>query len=508
MDYRDLADRDFGGDHVGTDNKVGLDKPPTPSPGFKGVPATDAQLHCHIPGCQEAIPIVLGGKKPKRKLQTCRAHRLAASVDIHGIPHRFCQHCTRMHELSEFDGDKHSCRSRLECRNERRRKRNRTEDQQQLDQGDSQPPPQPHATDIDEKHIEAPSGEARSSLSVQPLVQDHSAQPRSVERPQIVGGNVPPFGDEDFRSHSEIMRPAGIRGMVLHTQSSFTGPKVESRNIAAAYETMRRWESQQSVSTRGGDDTYQYRRFSDSHSSHASFDHFARQPRRSALGGNFGPHVESLLHTASEGYISPPSSERHCRVGHAHSAHGMPCWSTRSSRTGSDRGTCNPQAGRPGMNMQDSLDGSHDPTSARVAGLSDMLQRDEVAMDQHFYTSSSNNGFGSDTPLAHIASLQGLIHSEGSRGIPSGHMCMPIHSRRHTTYSGMDNAIPAGMAHRQQRLPPTSHQWMAHLSESRASVEVIPNRSSALADSDQVRRKSSNTSDGHTSQNPKTSMWP
>eukprot|EP00873_Tetraselmis_striata_P010961 jgi/Tetstr1/431225/TSEL_020936.t1 len=361
MDYRDLADRDFGGDHVGTDDKVGLDKPPTSSPGFKGVPATDAQLHCHIPGCQEAIPIVLGGKKPKRKLQTCRAHRLAASVDIHGIPHRFCQHCTRMHELSEFDGDKHSCRSRLECRNERRRKRNRTEDQQQLDQGDSQPPPQPHATDIDEKHIEAPSGE-------------------------IVGGNVPPFGDEDFRSHSEIMRPSGIRGMVLHTQSSFTGPTVESRNIAAAYETMRRWESQQSVSTRGGDDTYQYRRFSDSHSSHASFDHFARQPRRSALGGNFGPHVESLLHTASEGYISPPSSERHCR-------------------------------------------------------------RDEVAMDQHFYTSSSNNGFGSDTPLAHIASLQGLIHSEGSRGIPSGHMY-------------------------------------------------------------QVRRKSSNTSDGHTSQNPKTSMWP
>lgn len=194
MDYRDLADRDFGGDHVGTDDKVGLDKPPTSSPGesskspsiprlplfspnesdlssrfpmslratrlikllsayqstrsphlpwnsfcrpprcanlatpcclrssnigFKGVPATDAQLHCHIPGCQEAIPIVLGGKKPKRKLQTCRAHRLAASVDIHGIPHRFCQHCTRMHELSEFDGDKHSCRSRLECRNER-----------------------------------------------------------------------------------------------------------------------------------------------------------------------------------------------------------------------------------------------------------------------------------------------------------------------------------------------------------------------------------------------------
>eukprot|EP00873_Tetraselmis_striata_P010960 jgi/Tetstr1/431224/TSEL_020936.t2 len=83
MDYRDLADRDFGGDHVGTDDKVGLDKPPTSSPGFKGVPATDAQLHCHIPGCQEAIPIVLGGKKPKRKLQTCPVAR-GSSAETRG----------------------------------------------------------------------------------------------------------------------------------------------------------------------------------------------------------------------------------------------------------------------------------------------------------------------------------------------------------------------------------------------------------------------------------------
>ena len=40
-----------------------------------------------------------------------------------GIEQRFCQQCGRFHLLTEYDGDKRSCRARLEKHNARRRKK-------------------------------------------------------------------------------------------------------------------------------------------------------------------------------------------------------------------------------------------------------------------------------------------------------------------------------------------------------------------------------------------------
>nr|WCD39367.1 squamosa promoter binding-like protein 17 [Cenchrus americanus] len=49
-------------------------------------------------------------------------HTKTPRVVVAGIEQRFCQQCSRFHELSEFDQGKRSCRRRLIGHNERRRK--------------------------------------------------------------------------------------------------------------------------------------------------------------------------------------------------------------------------------------------------------------------------------------------------------------------------------------------------------------------------------------------------
>lgn len=49
-------------------------------------------------------------------------HSKAPVVTVGGMEKRFCQQCSRFHQLSEFDQGKRSCRRRLAGHNERRRK--------------------------------------------------------------------------------------------------------------------------------------------------------------------------------------------------------------------------------------------------------------------------------------------------------------------------------------------------------------------------------------------------
>ena len=49
--------------------------------------------------------------------------RQVNSIVREGKRQRFCQQCGRFHDMSEFDGDKRSCRARLERHNARRRKK-------------------------------------------------------------------------------------------------------------------------------------------------------------------------------------------------------------------------------------------------------------------------------------------------------------------------------------------------------------------------------------------------
>ncbi|XP_073006419.1 squamosa promoter-binding-like protein 4 isoform X2 [Typha latifolia] len=61
-------------------------------------------------------------KRYHRRHKVCEAHAKAAVVIVAGLRQRFCQQCSRFHELSEFDDSKRSCRRRLAGHNERRRK--------------------------------------------------------------------------------------------------------------------------------------------------------------------------------------------------------------------------------------------------------------------------------------------------------------------------------------------------------------------------------------------------
>ncbi|XP_052206564.1 squamosa promoter-binding protein 1-like [Diospyros lotus] len=61
-------------------------------------------------------------KQYHRRHRVCELHAKAPVVMIAGIRQRFCQQCSRFHEISEFDENKRSCRRRLAGHNERRRK--------------------------------------------------------------------------------------------------------------------------------------------------------------------------------------------------------------------------------------------------------------------------------------------------------------------------------------------------------------------------------------------------
>ncbi|EEF29301.1 squamosa promoter-binding-like protein 3 [Ricinus communis] len=61
-------------------------------------------------------------KRYHRRHKVCEIHAKAPAVVVAGLRQRFCQQCSRFHELVEFDEAKRSCRRRLAGHNERRRK--------------------------------------------------------------------------------------------------------------------------------------------------------------------------------------------------------------------------------------------------------------------------------------------------------------------------------------------------------------------------------------------------
>ncbi|XP_016491740.1 squamosa promoter-binding protein 1 [Nicotiana tabacum] len=77
-----------------------------------------------LPSCQvEQCTADMAGAKPyHRRHKVCEFHSKAPVVLISGIQQRFCQQCSRFHQLPEFDEAKRSCRRRLAGHNERRRK--------------------------------------------------------------------------------------------------------------------------------------------------------------------------------------------------------------------------------------------------------------------------------------------------------------------------------------------------------------------------------------------------
>ncbi|CAK8535077.1 unnamed protein product [Lathyrus sativus] len=74
---------------------------------------------CQAETCEADLTFA---KRYHRRHKVCEVHSKAPSVVVAGLRQRFCQQCSRFHELAEFDEAKRSCRRRLARHNERRRK--------------------------------------------------------------------------------------------------------------------------------------------------------------------------------------------------------------------------------------------------------------------------------------------------------------------------------------------------------------------------------------------------
>ncbi|KAK2369412.1 squamosa promoter-binding protein [Trifolium repens] len=74
---------------------------------------------CQAENCEADLTFM---KRYHRRHKVCEFHSKVPYVMVAGLSQRFCQQCSRFHELIEFDEAKRSCRKRLARHNERRRK--------------------------------------------------------------------------------------------------------------------------------------------------------------------------------------------------------------------------------------------------------------------------------------------------------------------------------------------------------------------------------------------------
>ncbi|CAL9188138.1 unnamed protein product [Musa hybrid cultivar] len=77
------------------------------------------RAYCQVEGCNIDLST---SKDYHRKHKVCESHSKSPKVVVAGQDRRFCQQCSRFHDLSEFDQKKRSCRRRLSDHNARRRK--------------------------------------------------------------------------------------------------------------------------------------------------------------------------------------------------------------------------------------------------------------------------------------------------------------------------------------------------------------------------------------------------
>lgn len=74
---------------------------------------------CQVEGCNLDLKTA---KDYHRRHRICESHSKSPKVIVAGMERRFCQQCSRFHDLSEFDEKKRSCRRRLSDHNARRRR--------------------------------------------------------------------------------------------------------------------------------------------------------------------------------------------------------------------------------------------------------------------------------------------------------------------------------------------------------------------------------------------------
>ncbi|KAL5699720.1 hypothetical protein ACHQM5_030586 [Ranunculus cassubicifolius] len=93
-------------------------KPPTAKKSRASFQST-LTPRCQVEGCNLDLT---SAKDYHRRHRVCETHSKCPRVLVAGLERRFCQQCSRFHDLVEFDEKKRSCRRRLSDHNARRRK--------------------------------------------------------------------------------------------------------------------------------------------------------------------------------------------------------------------------------------------------------------------------------------------------------------------------------------------------------------------------------------------------
>lgn len=74
------------------------------------------EAKCQVPGCDASITSAYHARH-----KVCPGHAKAVEVEIEGKKMRFCQQCSKLHVLEEFDGKLKSCKKTLSKHNQRRK---------------------------------------------------------------------------------------------------------------------------------------------------------------------------------------------------------------------------------------------------------------------------------------------------------------------------------------------------------------------------------------------------
>uniref|UniRef100_A0A2N9F5Q9 SBP-type domain-containing protein n=1 Tax=Fagus sylvatica TaxID=28930 RepID=A0A2N9F5Q9_FAGSY len=123
-DLDDDLDEEEGGGEIMSFNNGDHERKKAVS-GFSGKKGSSGGAGGVSPPCCQAEKCgadLSDAKRYHRRHKVCEYHSKALVVIVAGQRQRFCQQCSRFHELSEFDEAKRSCRIRLAGHNERRRK--------------------------------------------------------------------------------------------------------------------------------------------------------------------------------------------------------------------------------------------------------------------------------------------------------------------------------------------------------------------------------------------------
>ena len=169
---------------------------------------------CQVEGC---VTDLSGLKEYHNRYKICEYHLKIPSIIREGVRQRFCQQCGRFHNLGEFDGDKRSCRARLQRHNARRRKK-----------GESELVKAPKKPSINRQHKE--QAQAAPSRSASPMSDDAKA---SSESPMADGqfqqdGHLHQASHQNPWQHIELDRPADVQPQDWAACAPSTGSVLET----------------------------------------------------------------------------------------------------------------------------------------------------------------------------------------------------------------------------------------------------------------------------------------